>query len=154
MSCWSNPKPKTHHTTETLDEVLLDYSERRFQAEISILDSLSKSWGWEPDTLAGGILVQTIFDSSNEKNSLSDEIMLRIRVKLANENLCFVNDSLKLIVGHYEGPKAIDEIASFISEGDSVHALVPSNMGFGVKGLPGFVPPGAMLLVEVSQPIR
>ena len=75
-------------------------------------------------------------------------------MKLANENLCFENDSLKLIVGHYEGPKAIDEIASFISEGDSVHALVPSNMGFGVKGLPGFVPPGAMLLVEVSQPIR
>ena len=154
MSCWSNPTPETHHIPETLDSVLLDYSERIFQAEIAILDSLSKSWGWQPDTLAGGVLVHTIFDSSNEINSLSDEIMLSIRVKLANGNLCFENDSLKLIVGHYDGPKVFDEIASVISEGDSVNALVPSNMGFGIRGLPGLVPPGAMLLVEVSQSSR
>ena len=37
MSCWSNPKPETRHTPETLDDVLLDYSEGRFQAEIAIL---------------------------------------------------------------------------------------------------------------------
>ena len=77
--------------------------------------------------------------------------MLKIDVKLANGNHCFSDDSLHLIVDHFDGAQMFNVIAKNISCGDSCRALVPSYIAYGVRGLPGYVPPGAMLLVDVRQ---
>ena len=154
VSCWSNPRPKTSSDDVVLEDALRDQTQARFNAEFEILDSLSTSWGWSPDTLVGGVLLQKVVDKNQTANAVDDDVELRVKVSLANGNHCFTNDSLRFSIGHFDGPKVFEEVAKHISPGDSVVALVPSEMGFGVRGYPGLVPPGAMLLIEISQPIR
>ena len=78
---------------------------------------------------------------------------LSVEVSLVNGNHCYSNDSLYLIIDHYDGPEAFNEIAKHIGIGDSCSALVPSAMGFGIKGVPGVVPPGAMIQINATLPI-
>ena len=154
ISCWANPRPKHVLEDVSLEDVLVDQIQLRLTAEFEILDSLSTAWDWLPETLAGGILLQKLVNTNQALNEVDDVVELRVKVSLANGNHCFSNDSLVFSLGHFDGPKLFEEIAKQISPGDSINALVPSEMGFGVRGCPGLVPPGAMLLVEISQPIR
>ena len=119
---------------------------------MKIIDSLSTAWSWNPDTIIGGILVERI-GSSDSFNAKGDTVRLSVDVSLVNGNHCYSNDSLYLIIDHYDGPEAFNEIAKHIGIGDSCYALVPSAMGFGIKGVPGVVPPGAMIQINATLPI-
>ena len=150
-SCWFNPRPNNDENAISIDEALIENSTNRYESELLILDSLSATWGWSPDTLAGGILLHQELDESGSLNTVGDTVLFNAHVLLVNGNECFVQDSLAIIVGHFEGPQMFDEISRKISPGDSIRALVPSNMGFALRGIPGVVPPGAMLLLEIKQ---
>ena len=135
----------------TIDEALLLQGTKRYESELLILDSISSSWGWQTESLAGGILMHQEQDYGGVLNAEGDTLLLSINVFLVNGNQCFTQDSLPLIIGNYDGPPMLDIISRNISQGDSVRALVPSNMGFSLRGIPGVVPPGAMLLLEIKQ---
>ena len=152
-SCWSNPRPKKDNDPRLIEDSLIDNSADRYERELLILDSISNSWGWKSQTLIGGILLHNEIDIEGDLNVDGDNVFLEINVSLVNGNHCFASDSIQFTIGNYSGPPMLEEISRNISPGDSVIALVPSNMGYGVRGLQGLVPPGAMLLVELSQPI-
>ena len=152
-NCWSNPRPKKENNQKLIDDSLIENSVDRYEKELFIIDSISNSWGWESDTLIGGILLHKEIDVEGDLNADGDNVFLQLNVSLVNGNHCFKSDSVQFRIGHYNGPAMLEIISKKISLGDSVIALVPSNMGYGVRGLQGLVPPGAMLLVEVSQPI-
>ena len=148
--------PDNELETVALEDLLLEQNKLHYEKEIAILDSLSTTWNWNPDTLSGGILLERIPSTNTAANSLNhnaggDTVVLKIDVKLANGNRCFSDDSLHLIIDHFDGAQMFDVIAKNISSGDSCRALVPSSIAYGVRGLPGYVPPGAMLLVDVRQ---
>ena len=134
------------------DEVFIKEHIIRHESEIKIIDSLSTAWSWTPDTIMGGILLERI-GNSDSFNSEGDTVRLSVEVSLVNGNHCYSNDSLYLIIDHYDGSKAFNEIAKRIGIGDSCSALVPSAMGFGIKGMPGVVPPGAMIKINATLPI-
>ena len=96
-------------------------------------------------------MIDVIESHGRKRNAIDDEIVFDIKVSLINGKECFSFDSLQFVVGHYSGAKAYEEIARFVSPGDSCRALVPSDLGYGVRGVPGVVPPGAMLLLEIRQ---
>tara|TARA_B100000683_G_C12438150_1_gene534798 strand:+ start:691 stop:1194 length:504 start_codon:yes stop_codon:yes gene_type:complete len=151
VSCWSNPRPKNDTNSITLEDLLLLKSEQRIKSEMLILDSLSQSMGWSAKALSGGILVENIIDKEGSLNVDGDTVFMNVNVSLVNGNKCFANDTISLIVDHYDGAPVYNVLAKNMSLGDSCKALVPSDMAYGVRGVPGSVPPGAMLLVEVRQ---
>ena len=152
LSCWSNPRPMETNNELSINEVLIKEQIKRHKSEMKIIDSLSTAWSWTPDTIMGGILVERI-GSSDSFNAKGDTVRLSVDISLVNGNHCYSNDSLYLIIDHYQGPAAFNEIAKHIGIGDSCSALVPSAMGFGIKGVPGVVPPGAMIQIKATLPI-
>ena len=152
FSCWSNPRPVDTNNELAIDDVLIKEHIIRHESEMKIIDSLAKAWSWTPDTIMGGILLERI-GSSDSFNAEGDTVRLSVEVSLVNGNHCYSNDSLCLIIDHYDGPEAFNEIAKHIGIGDSCFALVPSAMGFGINGVPGVVPPGAMIQIHVTLPI-
>lgn len=152
FSCWSNPRPVDTNNELSIDEVFIEKHIKRHESEMKIIDSLSTAWSWTPDTLMGGILLER-FGTSDSLNVEGDTVRLSVIVSLINGNHCYSNDSLYLIIDHYDGPEAFNEIAKHIGIGDSCSALVPSAMGFGIKGVPGVVPPGAMIQINATMPV-
>lgn len=150
ISCWSNPHPPSGDTRIGAQDLLL-INEQRAQKERQVIDSLSIAWSWDVDDDAGGVLVDIIERGGGVKNESEDEVLFDIQVSLVNGRECFSFDSLHFVVGHYNGARAFEEIARCLSPGDSCRALVPSDLGYGVRGVPGVVPPGAMLLLEIRQ---
>tara|TARA_B100001564_G_C20250490_1_gene494649 strand:+ start:103 stop:606 length:504 start_codon:yes stop_codon:yes gene_type:complete len=152
FSCWSNPRPVDTNNELSIDDIFIKEHIIRQESEMKIIDSLSTAWSWTPDTIIGGILLERI-GSSDSFNVEGDTVRLSVEVSLVNGNHCYSNDSLYLIIDHYDGPEAFNEIAKHIGFGDSCSALVPSAMGFGIKGVPGVVPPGAMIQINATLPI-
>ena len=152
FSCWSNPRPVDTINEFSTNEVFIKEYIKRNDSEMKIIDSLSTAWSWTPDTIMGGILLER-FGTSDSLNVEGDTVRLSVMVSLINGNFCYSNDSLYLIIDHYDGPEAFNEIAKHIGVGDSCSALVPSAMGFGIKGVPGVVPPGAMIQINAALPI-
>ena len=150
-SCWENPKPGKYDIV-TLEELLIEQKLKNQEREYAILDSISNSWGWDVEKLTGGILVERC--QSGEVASVLDLEVLQVSIALVNGNHCFSNDSLLITKGYYDGALVFEELSKILNPGDSCRALVPSEMGFGIKGVPGVVPPGAMLVVEAKKLAR
>ena len=95
--------PNNEVETVALKKELLEQNKLKFENEISILNSLSTTWGWSPDTLLGGILLERIPSSQTPLNISNfnvegDTAVLNVDVKLVNGNSCYFDDSLYLIV--------------------------------------------------------
>lgn len=131
-------------------ELVLETAAQRALKERAVIDSVANSWGWSSDELSGGIRYMK-YGEGEAVNSIDSLVYLDVYVDLINGNKCYWLDSTEVKVGKYAGIKAIDEISKAMGEGDSIVALVPSDFGHGLTGLPGVVPPGAMLKVSVSQ---
>ena len=151
VSCWSNER--LDESKGVVNEKVLETAADRAQKERAIIDSVATSWGWSDDLLPGGIRYAK-YSQNSELNSDSSIVYLDVYVDLLNGNKCYWLDSIEVSVGKYPGIRAIDEISKAIGEGDSLVALVPSDFGHGLTGVPGVVPPGAMLKISVSQQSR
>ena len=151
VSCWCYNS--TDEVKGFMNETTIDTAAERAQKEKAIIDSVAKSLGWGDDVLPGGI--RYVKHSQNSHiNTDGSVVCLDVYVDLLNGNKCYWLDSIEVNVGKYVGIKAIDEISKAIGDGDSLVALVPSDFGHGLTGIPGVVPPGAMLKISVSQQSR
>ena len=140
---------------KALSNAMLDYNAARLQAELEIIDSLSTAWGWSVEKISGGIVFEKVSDSASQNDMTSvvegDTVMWDMSASLINGVECFTQDSLQFVVGHSNQPIGFEEIASNILRGDSIRAILPSLMGYGIKGIKGEVPPGALLVLKVRQ---
>ena len=150
-SCWENPKPGQYDTI-ALEDLLIEQKLKNQEREFSFLDSISNMWGWEVEKLTGGVLVERF--QHGEVAPVLDLEELQVSISLVNGNHCFSSDSLLIAKGYYDGALVFEELSAILNPGDSCRALVPSEMGFGIKGVPGVVPPGAMLLVKAKKLAR
>ena len=148
VSCWVN-NPSEAESVVGKEDVVATAAERAL-SERAIIDSVATSWGWGDLVLPGGIRYAK-YGHNTKLNSAESLVYLDVYVDLLNGNKCYWLDSIEVEVGKYAGIRAVDEISKVIGLGDSIVALVPSDFGHGLAGLPGVVPPGAMLKVTVSQ---
>lgn len=138
-----------------LSNAMLEYNASRLTAELQIIDSLSVTWGWAPVVIPGGIVCEKIVASSEDVSSVpvleGDTVLWDVSVSLINGVSCFSMDALQFVVGSAIQPSGFEAIATNALRGDSVRAMVPSLMGYGIKGMPGKVPPGALLVLHLRQ---
>jgi hypothetical protein len=136
----------------------LEYNAARLVAELQIIDSLSVAWGWNTEVISGGIVYEKVEASHEHVSSVSavpviegETVLWNVSASLINGVTCFVMDSLQFVVGSASQPSGFEAIASHTLRGDSVRAIVPSLLGYGNKGLPGQIPPGALLVLHLRQ---
>jgi hypothetical protein len=134
---------------------MLEYNAARLIAELQIIDSLSVAWGWDTEVIPGGIVYEKVEGSPEHVPSVpvieGETVLWNVNVSLINGVTCFEVDSLQFVLGSASQPSGFEAIASHALRGDSVRAIVPSLQGFGNIGLPGKIPPGALLVLRVRQ---
>ena len=134
---------------------MLEYNAARLIAELQIIDSLSVAWGWDTEVIPGGIVYEKVEASPEHVPSVpvieGETVLWNVNVSLINGVTCFEVDSLQFVLGSASQPSGFEAIASHALRGDSVRAIVPSLQGFGNIGLPGQIPPGALLVLRVRQ---
>lgn len=146
VSCWTNPREDKHEGVSSA----VDSNIKRSQLERALIDSIAHSWGWGDEVLLGGVRYSLV-KNSDELNTLDSTVFLNVRVDLINGNPCYTLDTLPVKVGKYAGMQALDELVKIMGANDSVVALVPSDFGHGLAGMPGVVPPAAMLKISAYQ---
>ena len=160
QSCNSDDRSQNEYVSleerqQALSNAMLDYNAARLIAELDIIDSLSVSWGWTTEVISGGIVYEKVDVSNVQDNSSAviegDTVLWNVSVNLINGVKCFTLDSLQFVVGQANQPSGYEALALNTLRGDSVRALVPSLMGYGTKGVPGKIPPGALLVLNVRQ---
>ena len=138
-----------------LSKAMLEYNAARLIAELQIIDSLSVAWGWDTEVIPGGIVYEKVEASPEHVPSVpvieGETVLWNVNVSLINGVTCFEVDSLQFVLGSASQPSGFEAIASHALRGDSVRAIVPSLQGFGNIGLPGQIPPGALLVLRVRQ---
>jgi hypothetical protein len=141
-----------------LSKAMLEYNAARLIAELQIIDSLSVAWGWDTAVIPGGIVYEKVEASPEHVSSVSsvpviegETVLWNVHVSLINGVTCFEMDSLQFVLGSASQPSGFEAIASHALRGDSVKAIVPSLQGYGNIGLPGQVPPGALLVLRIRQ---
>ena len=134
---------------------MLEYNAARLIAELQIIDSLSVAWGWDTEVIPGGIVYEKVEASPEHVPSVpvieGETVLWNVNVSLINGVTCFEVDSLQFVLGSASQPSGFEAIASHALRGDSVRAIVPSLQGYGNIGLPGQIPPGALLVLRVRQ---
>ena len=138
-----------------LSNAMLEYNAARLTAELQIIDSLSVAWGWSSEVISGGIVYEKVEASRQHLPSVhvyeGDTVLWDVSVSLINGIQCFSLESLQFVVGSAVQPSGFEAIATKTLRGDSVRAMVPSLMGYGIRGLPGKIPPGALLVLRLRQ---
>lgn len=160
QSCDSNDRGQNEYGRveqhqRDLSNAMLEYNAARMTAELQIIDSLSVAWGWSSEVISGGIVYEKVEASSKHLPSVpvfeGDTVLWDVSVSLINGIQCFSLDSLQFVVGSAVQPSGFEAIATKTLRGDSVRAMVPSLMGYGIRGLSGKIPPGALLVLRLRQ---
>jgi hypothetical protein len=163
LSCNTNDRSQNEfgaleERQRDLSKVMLEYNAARLIAELQIIDSLSVAWGWDTEVIPGGIVYEKVEASPEHVSSVSsvpviegETVLWNVHVSLINGVTCFEMDSLQFVLGSASQPSGFEAIASHALRGDSVKAIVPSLQGYGNIGLPGQVPPGALLVLRIRQ---
>jgi hypothetical protein len=160
LSCNTNDRSQNEYVSLEVrqgdfSKAKLKYNAARLVAELHIIDSLSVAWGWNTEVISGGIVYEKVEASHEHVSSVpvieGETVLWNVSASLINGVTCFVMDSLQFVVGSASQPSGFEAIASHTLRGDSVRAIVPSLLGYGNEGLPGQIPPGALLVLRLRQ---
>ena len=160
LSCNTNDRSQNEfgaleERKRDLSKAMLKYNAARLIAELQIIDSLSVAWGWDTEVIPGGIVYEKVDVSHEYVSSVpvieGETVLWNVNLSLINGVTCFEMDSLQFVLGSASQPSGFEAIASHILRGDSVRAIVPSLQGYGNIGLPGQIPPGALLVLRIRQ---
>lgn len=160
QSCNTNDRSQNEYVSLEVrqgdfSKAKLKYNAARLVAELHIIDSLSVAWGWNTEVISGGIVYEKVEASHEHVSSVpvieGETVLWNVSASLINGVTCFVMDSLQFVVGSASQPSGFEAIASHTLRGDSVRAIVPSLLGYGNEGLPGQIPPGALLVLRLRQ---
>lgn len=157
------PQPQTLTLPTAADEdkkvrqAMVEFNEARFQEECAAIDSAAAKTGLLADTLPGGVLLQRDITAPPKQQGLMEwQASPGQRVHWAWE--AFTLDGSPLTSGSDEFevdrgavPRAFHEAAKTLGHDVEADVWSPSVSAFGVRGVPGEIPPFTPVRLHVRQ---
>ena len=155
------PQPQTLTLPTAADQnkkvrqAMVEFNEARFQEECAAIDSAVARTQWPADTLPGGVLLQIDTAAPAMQQGLKGwKAAQGDRVQWAWEAYTLGGSLLTSGVDEFEVergavPRAFHEAAKFL--GHNVGADVWSPSVFGVRGVPGEIPPFTPVRLHIRQ---
>lgn len=160
----TEPEPQTLTLPTLADEdrqvrkAMVEFNEARFQEERDAIDAAIRQTSVPSDTLRGGVLLQRKSQDSTVHPSplMGWRAEARDRVVWAWE--AFTLDGRRLTTGKDEFevergavPQAFHEAAKQLGHLERADVWTPSLSAFGVRGIPGEIPPYTPVRLAVQQ---
>ena len=138
-------------------ESMTSFNEARFKAECTAINSAVVNAKWTVDTLPGGVLLQRDTATSASQNGLKGwQASPGDRVQWAwvaytLDGALLTSGSDEFEVERAAVPRAFHEAAKALGHGVEADVWSPSVSAFGVRGVPGEIPPFTPVRLHVRQ---
>ena len=169
MACFAlgwgceNPRPQSltvpseEEANRAMRESMTSFNEARFKAECAAINSAVVNAEWTVDTLPGGVLLQRDTATSASQNGLKGwQASPGDRVQWAwvaytLDGALLTSGSDEFEVERAAVPRAFHEAAKALGHGVEADVWSPSVSAFGVRGVPGEIPPFTPVRLHVRQ---
>ena len=157
------PQPQTLTLPTAADQnkkvrqAMVEFNEARFQEECAAIDSAVARTQWPADTLPGGVLLQIDTAAPAMQQGLKGwKAAQGDRVQWAWEAYTLGGSLLTSGVDEFEVergavPRAFHEAAKFLGHNVGADVWSPSVSAFGVRGVPGEIPPFTPVRLHIRQ---
>ena len=158
-----NPRPQSltvpseEEANRAMRESMTSFNEARFKAECAAINSAVVNAEWTVDTLPGGVLLQRDTATSASQNGLKGwQASPGDRVQWAwvaytLDGALLTSGSDEFEVERAAVPRAFHEAAKALGHGVEADVWSPSVSAFGVRGVPGEIPPFTPVRLHVRQ---
>lgn len=158
-----NPRPQSltvpseEEANRAMRESMTSFNEARFKAECGAINSAVVNAEWTVDTLPGGVLLQRDTATSASQNGLKGwQASPGDRVQWAwvaytLDGALLTSGSDEFEVERAAVPRAFHEAAKALGHGVEADVWSPSVSAFGVRGVPGEIPPFTPVRLHVRQ---
>lgn len=141
--------PSIEQEERSFRHEMKQFNADRFNLECAVLDSLSRASHPNQRQETSGCVYHAILEQGQEA---MPEAWVAWHWEVGNldgRTLTSGRDNFELGKGGL--PPVFHQVAREIAFGDSVQIWSPSSLAFGVKGIPGSVPPYAPVIINVRQ---
>ena len=157
------PQPQTLTLPSSADQekkvrqAMVEFNEARFQEERAAIDSAVANTRWPADTLPGGVLLQHDTAAPSMQQGLKGwQASSGDRVQWAWEAYTLGGSLLTSGSDEFEVergavPRAFHEAAKSLGHDEEADVWSPSVSAFGVRGVPGEIPPFTPVRLHVRQ---
>ena len=157
------PQPQTLTLPSSADQekkvrqAMVEFNEARFQEECAAIDSAVAKTRWPADTLPGGVLLQIDTAAPSMQQGLKGwQASPGDRVQWAWEaytlgGSLLTSGSDEFDVERGAVPRAFHEAAKSLGHDAEADVWAPSVSAFGVRGVPGEIPPFTPVRLHVRQ---
>lgn len=157
------PQPQTLTLPTAADQdkkvrqAMVEFNEARFEEECAAIDSAIAKTGLPADTLPGGVLLQRDITAPRMQEGLKGwQVSPGDRVQWAWEAYTLGGSLLTSGSDEFEVergavPRAFHEAAKALGHGVEADVWSPSVSAFGVRGVPGEIPPFTPVRLHVRQ---
>ncbi|MGB0149893.1 MAG: FKBP-type peptidyl-prolyl cis-trans isomerase [Flavobacteriales bacterium] len=149
--------PSEEEANRAMRESMTSFNEARFKAECAAINSAVVNAEWTVDTLPGGVLLQRDTATSASQNGLKGwQASPGDRVQWAwvaytLDGALLTSGSDEFEVERAAVPRAFHEAAKALGHGVEADVWSPSVSAFGVRGVPGEIPPFTPVRLHVRQ---
>ena len=157
------PQPQTLTLPTAADQnkkvrqAMVEFNEARFQEECAAIDSAVSKTGWPADTLPGGVLLQIDTAAPAMQQGLKewqaspgDRVQWAWKAYTLGGSL-LTSGSDEFEVERGAVPRAFHEAAKSLGHDAEADVWSPSVSAFGVRGVPGEIPPFTPVRLHVRQ---
>lgn len=155
-ACDSTTPKKTSPTVSTLD--LLAFNEQNARMQAMLLDSIARAWAWPAQgsyskTGSGVHVLRRRLIDERRRIQAGDTLYWTGSAFLLDSTVLFdwtIAKPFSLIVEASNWPEGFHEVGLEMNAADSLSALIPPHMGWGLSGLPPLVPQEAAMWFELA----
>lgn len=143
------------YTAEELEAM----SRNLYRAQSTAMDAQIQTWRWSDRgpvtrTPTGILFVKLAAGADTARAQSGTRVEWTGEVRLPDSTLCFafpVDSPLAFEVDRADLPSGFHALAQQLADGDSVEALLPSYLGWGLSGHAPEVPTDAVLWLRIRQ---
>lgn len=154
FACDTSHQPGTTLPVSSND--LIELNQRKTKLEAVLIDSVSQAWNGKPSFVrnSSGIrLLRGVEPATERFFEKGDTISWVGRAMLLDSTVLFdwgVDQPFSMIFEASNWPIGFHEVASGLAKTNSLSALIPSHLGWGLSGWPPLVPQDAVLWLDVD----
>ena len=155
-SCDSTAPKDASRMVSTLD--LLEFNEQNAKIQAMLLDSMATEWGWSAEGSyskngSGVHVVRRELIGQRRRIHAGDTLYWTGRAMLLDSTVLFnwtAANPFSMAVEASNWPDGFHELGLEMNAADSMSALIPPHMGWGLSGLPPLVPQEAAIWFELA----
>ncbi len=152
LSC-AEKRKKIHIDENELKEQLMDANKNILRSEFHLIDSFIAKHNYQMKETGSGLRYQIVKEVEATQASAGDEVLIRYKAFLLNGELCQESDKEapeQVKLGEAKLVRGLEEAILLMRVGEVARLVVPSHLGYGVRGDGKTVPPASILYYEIN----